>query len=134
MTDEKLEKEAGEYAKPFHDMTRYDYVEERTHVKQAYLAGAKPREKQIEELKDDNNKLLDVINNQDVKIADLEEDLKLAEYNLKVKQDFNDNQYAYGLKISERLEQAKEIITELLKYVDTEAVEMIKEAEQFLKE
>ena len=31
------------------------------------------KDKQIEELKEENNKLLDVINNQDVKIADLEE-------------------------------------------------------------
>lgn len=100
-----------------------------------------------EKIEQENNKLLDVINNQDVKIADLEkkvkeyeqqisamekgvcdvckvkdadyyekqiadleEDLKLAEHNLKVKQGFNDNQYVYGLKISNQLEQAKKII------------------------
>ena len=76
MTEEELEKEAGEYAKPFYNMTRYDYVEERTHIKEAYLAGAEPREKRIIELKEENNKLLDVINNQDVKIADLEKKLE----------------------------------------------------------
>ena len=38
MKDEEM---AGEYAKPFYNMTRYDYVEERTHVKEAYLAGLK---------------------------------------------------------------------------------------------
>lgn len=38
---------------------------DREERKQAYIAGAK-------ELTDENNKLLDVINNQDVKIADLE--------------------------------------------------------------
>ena len=79
MTEEELEKEAGEYAKPFYNMTRYDYVEERTHIKEAYLAGAEPREKRIIELKDENNKLLDVINNQDVKIADLEKENKNLE-------------------------------------------------------
>ena len=57
MTEEELEKEAGEYAKPFYNMTRYDYVEERTHVKEAYLAGAEPREKRIAELKSQNEKL-----------------------------------------------------------------------------
>lgn len=36
-------------------------------------------------------------------------------------------------KDEEQFTKAKEIITELLKYTDTEAVEMIKEAEQFLK-
>ena len=35
-----FEKEAGEYAKPFYDMTRYDYVEERTHVREAFQKGA----------------------------------------------------------------------------------------------
>lgn len=50
MTEEELEKEAGEYAKPFYNMTRYDYVAERTHVKEAYYKGAEPREKRIEEL------------------------------------------------------------------------------------
>lgn len=114
MTEEELEKEAGEYAKPFYNMTRYDYVEERTHIKEAYLAGAEPREKRIIELKDENNKLLDVINNQDVKIADLEK----------------------------KIEQAKEIIKNLLilkndHYGNTKMewrVEVTEQAEQFLKE
>lgn len=35
-----FEKEAEEYAKPFYDMTRYDYVAERTHVKEAFQKGA----------------------------------------------------------------------------------------------
>ncbi|MBO5606807.1 MAG: hypothetical protein J5930_09345 [Treponema sp.] len=35
-----FEKEAEEYAKPFYDMTRYDYVAERTHVKKAFQEGA----------------------------------------------------------------------------------------------
>ena len=34
-----FEKEAEEYAKPFYNMTRYDYVEERTHVKKAFEDG-----------------------------------------------------------------------------------------------
>ena len=39
-----------------------------------YYCGAEPREKRIAELEQENNKLLDVINNQDVKIADLEKE------------------------------------------------------------
>ena len=35
-----FEKEAEEYGKPFYNMTRYDYVEERTHVKKAFQKGA----------------------------------------------------------------------------------------------
>ena len=35
-----FEKEAEEYAKPFYDMTRYDYVAERTHIKKAFQEGA----------------------------------------------------------------------------------------------
>lgn len=57
MTDEKLEKEAGEYAKPFHDMTRYDYVEERTHVRQAYIAGFHAGQPKWHDLRKDPNDL-----------------------------------------------------------------------------
>ena len=129
-------------------------------------------------LKDENNRLLDVINNQDVKIADLEkkvkhyeqqlsamekgvcdvckvkdadyyekqiadlkEDLKLAEHNLKVKQGFNDNQYVYGLKISNQLEQAIEIIKSLIDPLVVDgaeaydyAMQLKEQAEQFIKE
>lgn len=60
MAKEELEKEAGEYAKPFYNMTRYDYVEERTHIKEAYLAGAEPREKRIAELKEQVEALANV--------------------------------------------------------------------------
>ena len=57
MKDEELEKEAGEYAKPFYNMTRYDYVEERTHVKEAYLAGAKENRIEWHDLRKDPNDL-----------------------------------------------------------------------------
>ena len=123
MTKEELEKEAGEYAKPFYNMTRYDYVEERTHIKEAYLAGAEPREKRIIELKDENNKLLDVINNQDVKIADLEKQIKQIE---KVS-DYN----------ADQLTKAREIIKELkagLSMYSGNYQSIMLKAEQFLKE
>ena len=123
MTEEELEKEAGEYAKPFYDMTRYDYVAERTHVKEAYYKGAEPREKRIIELKDENNKLLDVINNQDVKIADLEKQIKQIE---KVS-DYN----------ADQLTKAREIIKELkagLSMYSGNYQSIMLKAEQFLKE
>ena len=43
---------------------------------QGYIAGVESREPKIEELEAESNKLLDVINNQDVKIADLEQQIE----------------------------------------------------------
>lgn len=59
MTDDELKKEATEYAKPW--KTSLAYVS----VKEAYLAGAEPREKRIAELDKENGKL-------EGKLADLQ--------------------------------------------------------------
>ena len=57
-------------------MTKLSMSEEEM-LKRKYT---RPYEKRIEKLEQENNKLLDVINNQDVKIADLEkENAKLKE-------------------------------------------------------
>lgn len=83
-----FEKEAEEYAEKQirHKMARHDiFVKEKAkeEIMEGYLAGAEPREKRIEELETENNKLLDVINNQDVKIADLEKQLEQTKGKLK---------------------------------------------------
>ena len=86
------------------------------------------------ELKQENNKLLDVINNQDVKIADLEQKLKEIEHNKKtvvhLSECISDIQ-------DKQLEQAKEIIKELkggLSMYSGNYQSIILKAEQFLKE
>ena len=62
MKDEEM---AEEYAEDYFG-AYYPQEEERRAVEQAYLAG-------LHEGQKENNKLLDVINNQDVKIAELEQ-------------------------------------------------------------
>ena len=92
------------------------------------------------ELKDKNNKLLDVINNQDVKIADLEQDLKhkkiaiqtrnkriadLEKQIEKLEKESEENQdlasiaYMQGAgRKQKQLEQAKKIIAEQKKIIE----------------
>ena len=89
----------------------------------------------IKNLEEENNKLLDVINNQDVKIADLEK---------KVEQEQGDYEMIDNCnRIHEKqLEQAKEIIKNLLilkndHYGNTKMewrVEVTEQSEQFIKE
>ena len=104
-----FEQEASEYAKPFHDMTRYDYVEERTHVKEAFQKGAEFG----------YNKAM---NEQGYKVA--------SAY---------DEGVAVGRdRTKTELTKAKEIIKELLGVLPKENIEGIyeatEEAEHFLKE
>ena len=81
-------------------------------------------EKRIAELEQENNKLLDVINNQDVKIADLEEQIKQIE---KVS-DYN----------ADQLTKAKDIIQNIIRVTWGEgwnySLDWKVKAEQFLKE
>ena len=84
------------------------------------------------ELEKENNKLLDVINNQDVKIADLEKELA---------ENQSDCALCYS-KDKEQLQQAKEIIKELINIINylnedeygKEDFPIVHKAEQFLKE
>ena len=70
MTEEQIKQKAEEYAKE-------NYCDEvRATARNAYLDCARLKEKRITELQQKNNKLLDVINNQDVKIADLEKQIE----------------------------------------------------------
>ena len=77
MTDEEIEKKAEKKCKLNDQIHRDCYV---AGFKEGVKCGLKQHAHdylvKTKELKDENNKLLDVINNQDVKIADLEEDLK----------------------------------------------------------
>ena len=88
------------------------------------------------ELKEENNKLLDVINNQDVEIADLEKRLKESEHNKKtvvhLSECISDIQ-------DKQLEQAKKIINWFIQWnygcCDIpDYKDIVKQAEQFLKE
>ena len=79
----------------------------------------------IEKLEQENNRLLDVINNQDVKIADLENENKHLDAILT-------GEALVSNERKEQLEQAKEIIREIMKF-DIPTLDYEK-AEQFLKE
>ena len=94
--------------------------------------------KQIAELKEENNKLLDVINNQDVKIADLEKMLSEQYPDLKQSLDWANKRENENV---ERLKQAKEIIRTFLNMpmpnneeVFADVGMFLTKAEQFLKE
>lgn len=111
------------------------YKEIKAQVTQAHIDGynrgyAKAKEK----LETENNKLLDVINNQDVKIAELEKENAELKDNFKIAKD---NEYEYQSLYT----KAKEIIKELLllPYANNEEVyadvtSTLDKAEQFLKE
>ena len=104
---------------------------------------------EVDQLKEENNKLLDVINNQDVKIADLEEDLKHKKIAIqtrnkriadlietcKDKDRQLDNWYKEWQKQDKQLEQAKGIIKHLLwdlRNKDQDPAKDIEKAEHFL--
>lgn len=83
------------------------------------------------ELKDENNKLLDVINNQDVKIADLEKQNEL------IAQEGGKSE-TKRILAETKLEQAKEIIRNIIRVTWGEgwnySLDVKARAEQFLKE
>ena len=80
------------------------------------------------ELEEENNKLLDVINNQDVKIADLEKE----NAELKEKLNFR-TQYYQGEKAKEQLTIAKDLIHQFL--IQNPISDWLpKKAERFLQE
>lgn len=109
-------------------------------------------EEYIKSLEEEHNKLLDVINNQDIKIADLEsKNAELKEANQTLATMNNDmwveleKKRAESQGITNRLHQltkAKEIISEFMKYeineydgsLEIHFEELKKQAEQFLKE
>ena len=96
------------------------------------------------ELEEENNKLLDVINNQDVKIADLEKkntELKIQNTNAILKglemQVAKDSHRDRANKIQDQLTKAKKIIKkcmEVIEIADFEYTKEYKQAAQFLKE
>ncbi len=73
MTKEELEKEARFRTKGW---------KEQENCVQAYLAGAKPREKRIEELTEQNTSLLTSVENLNKSVQDLEDKLANADFQL----------------------------------------------------
>ena len=136
MTKEELKEEAEESAKKFFgkptDLVDLDNLRI---FKNGYLAGVESREKRIEELialinaeRERQEKCDDVhlrtIATLEKENAELKDGIALKDEEIGcIETEFNTFK-----------SEAKEIITELLKYTDTEAVEMINEAEHFLKE
>lgn len=154
MTEEEIKKKAEEYANekckdcymcsysecknPYKECWKYNSR------KQGIIAGAKLMQKENDRLAkhilelqkdkgrltDENNKLLDVINNQDVKIADLEKKVKYYEQQLsamekgvcdvcKVKDaDYYENQIA---DLEKKVEQAKAITSRLYETCNSSA-------------
>ena len=126
-----LEEKALEHSLKINGFTKEDCYNEKGELFQfiksdmdIYLAGAK-------ELEQENNKLLDVINNQDVKIADLENTCKDKDRQL-------DNWYKEWQKQDKQIEQAKEIIKNIIRVTWNEgwnySLDVKVKAEQFLKE
>lgn len=91
------------------------------------------------ELEEENNRLLDVINNQDVKIADLETQNTNLQIMLKAEREVrcNEDYLKRVCELEEQSERAKEIIRkcmEVIEIADFEYTKEYKQAEQFLKE
>ena len=90
----------------------------------------------IKELSEENNKLLDVINNQDVKIINLEKKNKWYSEQICFKECAE--VWGENAKMQEQLEQAKEIIKDFIAWFtdQTESTNwkpIVEQAEQFLK-
>lgn len=81
MTKEELEKEAEEYAFAHWADTdeKGDYFADDVLIKQAYLAGAEPREKRIAELEKENAELKEFYEIEYFQIADRTADEKIKE-------------------------------------------------------
>lgn len=138
-----LEEKALEYSLKINGFTKEDCYDENGELRQfiksdidIFLAGAK-------ELEAENNKLLDVINNQDVKIADLEkENAELNEQNKELFHCLGNHDRDVLLinnkivELKKQLTKAKEIIAIGLRVCDTSSIEYMnlyqKRAEQFL--
>lgn len=137
MTEEEIKQKAEEWLIDNLHTTEEDY-------KQSFIAGVKCGLKQhahdylvkTKKLKDENNKLLDVINNQDVKIADLEETCKDKDRQL-------DNWYKEWQKQDKQIERARQIISKQKKIIEdvcdvnflsSESKKTLEQAEQFIKE
>lgn len=111
MTKEELKQEAEKSLDK--RLGTYAYIRKQdcyTNYVDGYIDSAEPREKRIADLGKENAELKDGIALKDEEVGCIETDFNTFK------------------------SKAKEIITELLKYTDTEAVEMIKEAKQFLNE
>lgn len=111
MSEERLMNEAEDYARESTPIESHvPYLCARSRVKQAYLAGAEPREKKIKELEKENAKLKD--------------NFKIAK----------DNEYEY----SSLLTRAKELIKNIIRVTWGEgwsySLDWKVKAEQFLKE
>jgi hypothetical protein len=152
MTKEELKQEAEEFV----DSKKSFWRQGRTcidSVKQAYLAGAEPREKRIAELEHQltHRNCLDCSNHSSklrMRTLDLEkENAELKDYRLTTlaKQQTDMSKYALNLehKLSwydDQLTKAKEIIKEFMKYeineydgsLEIHFEELKKQAEQFL--
>ena len=106
-----------------------------------YTIGTGFAGKEIEELKAENNKLLDVINNQDVKIAALEKKVKEYEY-LGIKELQTDaERLAKGNNyLTNQLEQAKGLLKEFVEWANWQGdncpnfKDIQNKAGQFIKE
>ena len=113
MNKEELKQEADESAKKFFgkptDLVDLDNLRI---FKNGYLASAEPREKRIVELEEENNKLLDVISNYEVKVADLEKQIEKMKKYIKacwVEENLND----YSSYITNSSEEFRDFVKEL---------------------
>ena len=131
-----LEEMAEEYANKVH--TKYFVNEVRYNTIQAYIAGYKQVQEQIKIREQEKCELLGIIQAKDNQIEELEESLECAEHNCKVKQEYNDKQYQYGLKILEQLDKAKDLILNIVRVTWGEgwnySLDWKVKADEFLKE
>ena len=123
MTKDELEQEAEQYS---YDVPIYQVKQQLEKIQKAYVAGAEPREKRIEELEKENAELKEEFKNN--------EDFATVAYmqgadNQKKK---SDKQILKAKKIIRKLSQLKHRAD--APFTCDEYIKLIKEAEQFLKE
>lgn len=82
MTEEELKKEAKEYISDNCKRWEFDGLTVDDIANEAYLAGAKPREKQIAELEKEKCELLGIIQGKDKAIKNLKKENKVLAQNL----------------------------------------------------
>lgn len=128
MTKEELEKEAEEYAENINLDTKWNNP--RQTIEQSFIAGAKL-------MQEDINNLLDVINNQDVKIADLEWQLQEVAKDNDYYQTENKRLEKENAVLERRIERAKGCMKKLLFIINSDPANynckgLVQDAEDFI--
>ena len=138
MTEEEIKQKGIKYATEYPAFQELGYERlgyKRKDLRKSFIAGTKL-------MQEDINKLLDVINNQDVKIADLEKKVNEYEYlGIKELQSEAERLAKGNNYLTNQLEQAKGLLKEFMRIsvasveeYEPEFSELVEQAEQFIKD